>query len=200
MIYFGSSTEMNKLSNLYESHISFGGNIYRSIEHIYQSLKFEEDDRHRFQIGGDLDNYESLLTYKDIFYTKNLAEDGVERKIKYWKSRRCVGIVPKMASNPKNVKKLGLTFAENEFTRKECFLIFRNLLLLKFTNNVNLKDILLSTEDNILVEFSRHAKSKHDRGIIEKWGGVVVDDVFYGKNWMGLMMMETRELLKANEE
>jgi hypothetical protein len=116
-IYFGSCVKLRELSNLYECEIKYDGSVYRSVEHVYQSLKFIESDRKRFEKGGDLSDYECLRVYKSIFYKNDV---DIDKKISYWESKKCVGIVAKMCSSKKNVLKLGLTYSGCMKKKQKC--------------------------------------------------------------------------------
>ena len=186
-MYFGSSTKNRELSNLYSCLIEYKGERYNSLEHVYQSLKFKPKQRHRFTVGGDLGDFDALLMFKQVFYTKKTTEQDVYKKIDYWGKRNCIGIVAKMASNKKHSKKLGLSYIGVDDD------VFYDLLKLKFAIP-EFRDLLLDTKDEELVEFSRFAKTRPDQ---EKWGGMIVDGKLYGENKMGKMIMKTRSYLQT---
>jgi predicted NAD-dependent protein-ADP-ribosyltransferase YbiA (DUF1768 family) len=181
-VYFGSGTSLKELSNFYNCEISYKGNLYNSVEHVYVSLKFIETDRIRFQKNSDLGDFNAFERYKDIFYPKTV---DISKKINYWKSRRCVGIVAKMCGNPKNAKKLGLTFTMDLVAKEE---LMMEILKIKF-ENIEFKKILKQTGNKILVEFKRNF-IKNEK---EYWGGYVVDNIIYGNNKMGSLLMELRK-------
>lgn len=193
-VYFGSGTKLKELSNLYECELNYNGNVYCSVEHIYQSLKFIEEDRHRFMISGDLGSYDGLMKYKSVFYPKKWSEEDVTKKISYWKERNCVGIIAKLSSNPKNSDKLGLTFIGMNKSDAEKTRLFIEILQLKFENEF-FKDVLKKTSGLELIEFGKSCKRNFDKGIQEKWCGLVQDGVVYGKNIMGKIMMKVRDQL-----
>ena len=179
-LYFGSGVKLRELSNLYECEIEYNGYKYISSEHLYQSLQFNEFER--FTINGDLSGYDCLVKYKDVFYSKKSV---IESKVNYWKVRKCIGIVAKMCSNKKYMKKLGLTYT-NKYIKDD---IFEEILRLKF-NQKYFKTILLNTGDKTLVEFSRFDL---------KWGGKVIDNKIVGENLMGNMIEKIRNEIKSQE-
>ena len=192
-IYFGSGMKKpySSLSNLHymdKCEILYKGHVYLTVEHIYQSRKFIEKDWVRFTVNGDLSSYDAMSTYGMIFY----GMSNCQSKIDYWSDRKCVGIVAKLASNPKFASKLGLTFNGQH----ESVLLFDRILPLKYSYPYY-RDTLLSTGDTHLVEFSRLAKHLHDKGISDKWAGIVVDGFLYGSNTMGNMLIAIRQQIKS---
>lgn len=188
VLYFGSGTKLKELSNLYECDILYKGNVYCSVENVYQSLKFIESDRHRFMKDGDLGGYYSLIKYGDIFFGKKGDIDLFNKKRNYWEKKKCIGIIGKMCSNTKYSKKLGLTF-DTFFEREK---IFKEILIIKFEND-KFKNILKNNKEKMLVEFSRSCKRNFEKGIIEKWCGLIDNGILYGENLMGKILMEIRE-------
>lgn len=61
--------------------------------------------------------------------------------------------------------------------------------------NPKLREVLLSTQGKILVEFARGAKKRQESGQIERWAGLVQDGILYGDNWMGQLLMSVRDQL-----
>lgn len=165
------------------------------MEHAFQSYKFVESQHNRFEVGGDLSDFEALRKFAHVFYTKKVASDqkAVEMKIAYWSNKNLIGIVAKMASKPKHALKLGLTFTEDNFNGVE---VMRSIIPHKFEQNPKLKKILLSTNEHELVEFSRTVKYKHEKGQQEEfWCGIYVNGTLYGHNKMGQLLMEVRDKL-----
>lgn len=187
-IYFGSSTKCRKFSNFYECKIEYNGTLYRSVEHAFQSQKFNESEK--FAIGGDFDNYDSLKNYKQIFYTKKITDEELDKKISYWSQRKCVGVVAKLVSGVKHPR-FGLSYKKDFIDSED---LMRQLLIIKFKDQ-ELAKLLVSTEDKILVEFSKSAFRNFQNSKIEKWTGLVKDGVIYGENTMGKLLMEIRESL-----
>lgn len=72
------------------------------------------------------------------------------------------------------------------------------ILLSKYSSSLNpkLREVLLSTQGKILVEFERGAKKRQEKsGQIERWAGLVQDGILYGDNWMGQLLMSVRDQL-----
>jgi predicted NAD-dependent protein-ADP-ribosyltransferase YbiA (DUF1768 family) len=186
---------LKELSNLYECDIVYHGNEYNSVEHVYQSIKFIENDRKRFMKNGDLGGYNGLIVNGEIFYGQKVAgdNDALVKKMMYWKKKDCVGIVAKMSSNPKYAPKLGLTFLPVK-SDDETIKIFKEVLLIKFKLQP-FKAILKNTGSKFLVEFSRSAKRNHENNVVEKWCGLIDNGILYGKNLMGDIMMDVRNKL-----
>lgn len=65
--------------------------------------------------------------------------------------------------------------------------VMRTAVYHKFTQNNDIRKILLSTNDEVIIE-----KTTHDY----YWG---CGTKGYGKNMLGLILMEVRELLKSNQ-
>jgi predicted NAD-dependent protein-ADP-ribosyltransferase YbiA (DUF1768 family) len=58
------------------------------------------------------------------------------------------------------------------------------------------RDLLLSTGNKTLIEFSRGAKRDYQNGIVDKWAGLVDNGVLYGENRMGNIHMELRDRIR----
>ena len=184
-IYFGSSTKLRELSNLYTVDILYENKLYPSLEHIYQSFKFIESDRPRFTKEGDLGSFDAFKKFDGIIVPKGQYEN----KRKYWEKLNCVGIVAKLATNEKRLKGLGLTFkgALSKEFQKESSDAFRKILPLKYAIP-KFRKILLDTGDKMLIEFSRFPNAV--------WAGIVKDGVLNGENRMGKLLMEIRENIR----
>ena len=192
-VYFGSNTKLKELSNFYECEIEYKGNIYNSVENVYQSLKFNNEDRVRFMKYGDLGGYSGIVKYGKIFYGGKKSDEELNKKMEYWRKRKCIGIIAKLSSNEKYSKKLGLTFNseyDSEFKRE---LIFKEILKIKYKNE-KFKDILKKTNDNKLIEFGRSCKRLYEKGVNDKWCGLVDNGILFGENRMGKWLMEIRDI------
>jgi predicted NAD-dependent protein-ADP-ribosyltransferase YbiA (DUF1768 family) len=165
----------NKLSNFANINegIELDGLIYPSSEHMYQSQKFIIEDRMRFSIEGDLGNWRgfSLVSIK--------TPD-------YWKRKDNIGIIAKMATSKKMIKKLGLTNLEDFQSNDE---LWKTILTKKY-NITEFKEVLEKTGDLYLLEFDRNAIRRPSY-----WGGNFLGEVLYGENIMGNYIMEIRKLL-----
>lgn len=150
------------------------GLIYPSVEHAYQAQKYIERDRIRFSINGDLGNWDGFKLIHD-------------KDVNYWKKKDNIGIIAKMATNPKNTKKLGLKINK----KFKCTIdLWLDILILKFQKEYY-KNILLATNNLYLLEFDRRARLRGS-----EWGGIIEDRVLYGDNKMGIYIMIIRYLLQ----
>ena len=109
-----------------------------------------------------------------------------------------VGIVAKMASNPKHAAAAGLPppSAPHDFSAE----IFFPILLSKFTRGAELRGVLLATGEKYLLEFVRGAERRErGGGGRERWGGLLKDGgeqaegcLLFGENRMGRALMWVR--------
>lgn len=170
--FFSNAKEpLNKLSNFHEALIKVFHNKYISTEHAFQSRKFLEPDQERFTIDGDLgseDSFELLKINKE-----------------YWMKKKNIGIIAKMATNAKNIK------LKKDKDFKSSWKLWKKILKAKF-KIPEFREILLSTGDLYLLEFSRSSKK-----IENFWGGLIENNVLYGNNMMGKYLMKIRDKIKS---
>ena len=189
--FFSNAKEpLNKLSNF--AFISDGlnvfGEIYISSEHAFQSRKYLDEDKGKFNSEGIFSNVrEGFIT---VF-----SEEEADNKKNYWLGKGNVGILAKMATNEKVGKRLGL---KRDFSFKSTYQLWEEILLAKFRKE-EFKKLLLSTGDSYLLEFSRGAKNNVERGVKEVWGGIVDNNVLYGDNLMGKYLMKIRDIIRAEK-
>jgi predicted NAD-dependent protein-ADP-ribosyltransferase YbiA (DUF1768 family) len=196
--YSGGSAPYHKLSNFYKTDVIYDGLTYPSSEHAFQAQKFIESDRPRFAYGGDLSTWSAFRDYTKIFFRvkkDQISSDVAEAKISWWSKKDNIGIIPKMATDKVRATKLGLTFNDyikNEQNTKDLFI---DILYNKYSKNLYLKKLLLSTDNIYLLEFSRSAKRN-----CPFWAGIIEKNdeeyVIFGNNAMGKYIMEVRELLR----
>ena len=120
-----------------------------------------------------------------------------------------VGIVAKMASNPKHAAAAGLPppSAPHDFSAE----IFFPILLSKFTRSAELRGVLLGTGEKYLLEFVRGAERRErGGGGRERWGGLLKDGeahevdeaheadgrLLFGENRMGRALMWVRDEIR----
>lgn len=189
--YFGSGTKKGacELSNFYEVIVTIDGLTYPSAEHAYQAAKFDLPTRRRFAIGGDLASWSAMRFF--------VSEDKVDTKIAYWKKKGMIGILAKMASNPRHAKKAGLP--PKKKVRQDIFL---PILRCKYREGTVLCKLLLDTGTQYLVEFDRGAKRTEThptKSRRSRWAGLVDGtdtSTLYGDNRMGLCLMAIRTELQ----
>jgi len=156
---------------------------FPTTEHAYQAQKYIVKDRHRFTTTGDLGNIET--GFQLVFGKK------FEQKKKYWMKKNNFGIVAKTATNEKIGKKLGLTRIKDFVSTFE---IWNKILIKKFTIPF-FRNILLSTGDKYLLEFSRSARRETEQGKPPKWNGIIQDGKIFGENLMGIYLMKIRNIV-----
>lgn len=212
-VYFGSSSSAvtRKLSNFSDCVVkgrmfvldSSGGIskeefTFPSSEHMWWAhFMYRRCDISRLAIGGDLSTIESGLT---LLY-KSMDSKKLSGKIKYWKNRNCVGIVAKVLANRDKKKNLRTRAGEiglqmsihpmKEYGKQgdsETLVnIWKDILMSKFSTNMDHRNVLVGTGHKFLVEFCRMHEEK------QFWAGKVKDNVLYGRNFMGLCLMATRK-------
>jgi len=188
IFYAGAKLDDNndyRFSNFYNTNCHYGGLIYPSTEHAYQSLKFPKEERERFAIGGDLASFSGL----SFFYKK---EADVIKKTAYWSKKNMIGIIAKLSQN--NWAKAGLSPVGHVPQS-----IFYPLLLDKFNRNEELKAKLMETGSRYLLEFCRSGERRERQGKgRERWCAYAKkldDDTYqlFGENRMGMALMTTRD-------
>lgn len=167
----------------------FDDNIsFISAEHAYQSRKFIESDRKRFGMSGDLGNIDG---FRLVF-----GEKTYKSKQDYWMKKSNIGIIAKMATNTKNVKKLCLhPIIDFRSTNK----MWMEILYAKYIKEPY-KQLLKNTGTAYLLEFDRGSQRKTMNGNPPIWAGMIIDNKLYGKNLMGKYLMHIRKCIVKFEE
>ena len=126
------------------------------------------------------------------FFESTFTEDGKQYKTveHYFQSKKFLDQELEMlvvnSSSPRSAKRLGrINRIDSEWWNSVRNSTMKNALGLKFTQNDDLKNKLLETNDAKLIEFS-----KSDR----YWGGSLKGS----RNMLGIMLMELRSLLRKN--
>tara|TARA_B100001996_G_C18577235_1_gene560811 strand:- start:285 stop:815 length:531 start_codon:yes stop_codon:yes gene_type:complete len=159
----------NGLSNFEEVDIEYEGKVYASVEHCFQAQRYGEEDKKRFTKEGDLGTWEGF-------------EKVSKKSDEYWRKKRNIGIIAKMATNKENV--LGL---KREYEIKDGYELWEPMLKEKFKDE-RLRKILMDTKEEELVEFDRFANTRGSY-----WGGSVIDGKIVGTNTMGKYIMRVRK-------
>ena len=135
-----------------------------------------------------------------------------------WAKKTMVGIIPKLAANRNNaqfVKQLMLSpysipakdglVKEREYVAPAVEALFwTEALLLKFRSHPVLKEALLATGNDYLLEFSRGAaRSAEGAALATHWGGMIPANgpragQLLGDNAMGTYVMEVRRILAGD--
>ena len=187
--------------------------VFQSTEHAWQALT-KALDRATFErfVSGDLSRFDEAAfepynrppkkPRKQSDAPKKSIVKTAASSLRVWAAKDNVGIVPKMAANPKNGKLVGLDSSKMNYDNEHLDArsehdIWIKLLLLKFRQNKVHRDVLLATGDAYLLEFDRGAeRAEAISGTKVHWGGMIKDGRLFGDNAMGKYMMEVRTLLK----
>lgn len=106
-----------------------------------------------------------------------------------------------LTDDPREAKKLGIkvSFFDEDVWRERSYDIVFEGNLLKFSQNRELKEYLISTGEAVLVEASPYDKIW---GIGMKWGdeGIENPKNWHGQNLLGFALMEVRDLLKEQDQ
>lgn len=194
--YFGSGAGIYELSNFSDAPFELWNQKWPSSEHAYQAAyRCEKESWPKFASDGELG---SLGRGLPLVFKK----DEVAKKSQHWGAKKnrpaMVGIVAKMAVKPERAAKLGLKlrrFSDDERDLGEIKKLFTEILLAKYRANSSARAKLLATGKKQLVEFDRGAKRLADKGRPPLWTGLVQDGEVVGRNLMGELMMEVREML-----
>lgn len=220
-VYFNSNAKepLNKLSNLNAAPITIGESdltselldvnpelkawlspgeewSFASIEHLWHALKATDCDTFvEFTAAGRFGKCEAAF-FDQLFPGKG------EQKRAFWMRKQNVGIVPKLASNPKNAKKLGLSGKmkyEREYNEDRVQkAVWRKLLTKKYASNSAHRKALMDTRAKKLIELARGAARE---GSNEFWGGYMRDGVtLLGLNFMGDALQSVRDSLDTKND
>lgn len=127
---------------------------------------------------------------------------SVQGSKKHWGEKKSgrpamPGIVAKMASKKERATAIGLTMlTDEELDMDELSCIFRPILRAKFKHNPVHTAALLATGDKVLIEFDRGAARETEKGNPPLWTGLVKNNVLYGRNLMGCLLMDMRHLAR----
>ena len=181
--YSSAKEPYYNLSNLsiIREGIDYNGIKYPSTEHAYQAQKFIESDRKRFSLDGDLGNLSGFAL--------------VGANEQQWMKKYNIGIIAKMASSDKNIKKLKLT-KDPAFDVNKNYDIWIKILREKYKLEW-FKEILIGTGNAYLLEFSKGAEKDAKKGSPPFYSGLIKDGVLYGTNTMGKMLMIIRDELNG---
>lgn len=162
---------------------------FDTVEHFWQALKATRYDTFlQFMTGRRLSKFDAEIF--NVFF----PGQG-QQKYNYWSKKNNNGIIPKLASNPKYGKALGI-HTTMDYTRErlnEDLLrsVWTFLLRKKYLSNPTHLSTLVDTGDKKLIEFERGSTKEKPAF----WGGCVKsnsDGVLYGRNFMGEMMQVVR--------
>ena len=197
-VYFGSGQKMPYalLSNFSKCLFEFRGAPFESAEHAFQAhlrlaepAEFASPGRFNFPRG-----------LGEVFPSRD-----VNRKAKHYGTnssgrREMTGIIPKMAVKDVVANRLGLALRRDDEhqdrldNKRVLIPLFLDILKAKYDADEECRSALLSTGSRTLVEFSRQAAWRHERGSVELWTGQVVREknALYGRNLQGELQMAMR--------
>lgn len=163
-----------------------------------QTFLLRDCDIKRLATGGDLSTLESGLAH---FY----EGEELSKKVKYWSGKGNVGIVPKILAGKKGTRHrkramdMGMRMSVHPCDRygpqgsdRVLAKIWSKILVAKYTQNKEHRDVLIGTGDKHLVEFTRAPVTRIRK---EFWAGRIIDGRLCGGNYMGKCMMSVREIL-----
>lgn len=178
---------------------------FASLEHLYQGTKAcDEATLLRFTTSGDLGSwnptiFDRTLVPKSI---KNLDEraNAALKKMNYWRKKKCIGILAKLAANPKHGRVLQLGTQKMNYNMEilepeDEQALWVAILKLKYTQNPSALEALLSTGDTLLIEFDKSARRTHVH-----WGGLYdeLTCTVLGDNVMGNYLTLVRKELAVD--
>ena len=189
-IYFHSNAKppFNKLSNFHDLtpyFIVINSKSFNTTEAAFQSFHKIHPSHHiHFQVGGKFASWNGMNTFFQL--------NDATKKITYWSYKNNLGIVAKLASNPKYRSKTHLHFINSNDKYHNIFQGYINdwaILLLHKFNLPKFKFLLLQTENCLLVEYDRIGNPQ------SFWGGKIINNTLIGQNAMGQMLMFTRDII-----
>jgi predicted NAD-dependent protein-ADP-ribosyltransferase YbiA (DUF1768 family) len=191
--YFGSNTKtLYELSNLWATIVELRGIQFPSSEHAFQAMcRVHPEDWNRFSCQGDLGSLNGLQLL--------VSPKKTEKAIAYWKKKKMVGIVAKMAVKRDVAKRLGLKLLrphEKDHDLDEVQTLFEEILVHKYTTNAVALKALAASDNKYLIEFDRGAGRRTLAGDPPLWSGLVKEGCLYGLNLQGRIHMKVRKLLR----
>ena len=203
VVYFSSGSGIGELSNFayLEEPLQYKGLEYNSSEHCYMAMRVVRKHRYRFAVGGDL----SDLTDASVSAVYGISDaQQIAKKRKYWSAKgtrpAMPGIIAKLATKPSVAARLQIELKKgwNEERRSEQELIdiFVPILIAKYRANPKLKEVLINTGKDTLVEFSKSAvrdpSTSRWTGLMDKETGML-----HGGNLQGRIHMIVRHMLRT---
>jgi predicted NAD-dependent protein-ADP-ribosyltransferase YbiA (DUF1768 family) len=192
------------------------GRVFQSSEHAWQALKATTLGTFlKFTASGEFgdlrgDFFVRLAPFLGrpkrrkneddaAFAARTTPEAVAAAKVAAWSKKNMVGVVAKMAANPKYYRALGIEdtmryVVETGLTSDVERAVWLDLLRQKYTQNPGLKQALLNTGDDYLLEFVRGAEREARAGRRSHWGGLIDDaGTLWGENTMGGYLMRLRD-------
>lgn len=193
--YSGGRGNLKKLSNLYSCDVVYDNIMYPSIEHAFQAFLIPQNFRTLLSVDGPYGSFDGMTTILCILKPKwswERVQEEMNKKLKYWGKRECVGIVAKMFTHEKVFRFHGIR--RNNVTVEDIDTFFSTVIMEKY-KQLEFKKILIETGDKYLCEFDKSAYRKYETGDISRWGGMIKDSILYGHNQTGIYLMRIRARL-----
>lgn len=186
VVHFGSNSKppFCMLSNFSKIQIMIHEKNYPSLEHAFQANRIEpnHESADEYICAGPIcELSESAFTYVGVNANK------AAKKVKYWSKKNMHGILAKMLI--KKHEKKGL---KRSMTSQQCKDLLLQLLRQKYAN-IEMREVLLKTGTQYLLEFEKSAERRFKQGDIARWGGMLVNGRIIGHNQMGILLMQIRE-------
>jgi predicted NAD-dependent protein-ADP-ribosyltransferase YbiA (DUF1768 family) len=171
--------------------------VFPSAEHVWHALKAKNvATLLRFTSHGDLGQWSASFFTRVMPKALQGTSAGLERgkkKMAYWHKKGNIGIMAKMAANPKYTKAMGFDpradmnygreTLEEDLERR----VWLSIHHLKYSQHAALRTLLLETGETPLIEFDRAGIRNPSK---TKWGGCVDEKgVLHGQNKMGMYLM-----------
>jgi ribA/ribD-fused uncharacterized protein len=154
-------------------------------------------DTHVFFWGSELSNwYNCKFEYLGNTFS-NSEQAFMSRKAAYFEDWEIFEKILKTGQNPKTAKKLGREIKNfnAEFWTEVCFEEMVDVNFAKYSQNSDLKELLLSTGDKTLVEASPY-DTVWGIGLHWEDDDCLDENKWKGTNLLGKALMEVRKLLK----
>jgi ribA/ribD-fused uncharacterized protein len=162
--FYNSKTAYYEFSNYYECKIYFQNKVYPSSEHAYQASKYPDSYYRELIVNANTPNKARILARREYKY-----------KYEWMKPLNLL-----ISESFKN----GI-FPYSDFEKYKDLIMY-NIVLSKFKDNKNLKDLLLQTNDRYIIENSP----------IDSYWGIGSDST--GTNKLGKILCIVRNILQMD--
>lgn len=168
IFFYDEGKPYYEFSNFYQSDVNYGGKIWKTSEHLYQAQKFSHNEEF-------MELIRNADTPAKVYAISN------QRKTQYsgkWYVNKSIYGELKINDVIDKSKQLNISIRTDWDSVKDD--VMRCAVFLKFSQNPNLKALLLNTGNRYIVENSPR----------DSYWGCGADG--NGKNMLGIILMETR--------
>ena len=186
--------QVSLLSNLALGPMfEFEGLSFFTAEHAYMAHRVDAESRERFSVTGDLGCFENMKKNpKTMAWWLKLAFNKKGKN--FWEVNSMDGQIAKQATKEDACKILKLKIVTKTLpSNDEEWELWKFILSAKFAANANARDVLLASDNCLLVETARFQPE------LSKWGGLVKNGVLLGNNTMGRYLCRVREMIKNQQ-